>query len=80
MKNIPFEDMCSVRLPHDVQLKRMRRVIQEELTPLQRQTLMSYYYRDMTLEQIAQERGVNKSTVCRTLKRAQQRLRRYLKY
>lgn len=80
MKNIPFEDMCSVRLPHDVQLKRMRRVIQEELTPLQRQTLMNYYYRDMTLTQIAQERGVNKSTVCRTLKRAQERLRRYLKY
>lgn len=80
MKNIPFEDMCSIRLPHDVQLRRMRRVIQEELTPLQRQTLMDYYYRDMTLVQIARERGVNKSTVCRTLKRAQERLRRYLKY
>ena len=34
----------------------------------------------MTITQIAQERGVNKSTVCRTLHRAEQKLRKYLKY
>ena len=33
-----------------------------------------------TLTQIAADRGVNKSTVCRTLKRAEDKLRRYLKY
>ncbi len=80
MRSIPFEEMCSIRLPHDIQLKRMQRVIREELTDLQRQTLLDYYYRQRTLTEIAQERGVNKSTVCRTLKRAEQRLRRYLKY
>jgi RNA polymerase sigma factor (sigma-70 family) len=63
-----------------VQLKRVQRVIQEELTDLQRQTLVAYYFQEQTIAQIAQDRGVNKSTVCRTLHRAEEKLRRYLKY
>jgi RNA polymerase sigma factor (sigma-70 family) len=55
-------------------------VIQEELTPLQRETLSAYYFHRQTIPQIAAERGVNKSTVSRTLRRAEDKLRRYLKY
>ena len=51
-----------------------------ELTPLQRETLIAFYFQEQTLTQIAADRGVNKSTVCRTLKRAEAKLRRYLKY
>ena len=47
---------------------------------LQRETLMAYYFQELTLEQIAKDRGVNKSTVCRTLHRAEEKLRRFLKY
>lgn len=54
--------------------------MQEELTPLQRETLIAFYFQEQTLTQIAADRGVNKSTVCRTLKRAEAKLRRYLKY
>ena len=61
-------------------LKRVQRVMQEELTPLQRETLIAFYFQEQTLTQIAADRGVNKSTVCRTLKRAEAKLRRYLKY
>ena len=68
------------RLPREMQLKRVQRVIKEELTPLQREVLTAYYFQEMTLAQIAQERGVNKSSICRALKRAEDRLRRYLKY
>ena len=68
------------RLPREVQLKRVQRVIQEELTDLQRQPLVAYYFQEQTIAQIAQDRGVNKSTVCRTLHRAEEKLRRYLKY
>ena len=50
------------------------------LTPLQRQTLTAYYFQEQTIPQIAAERGVNKSTVCRTLHRAENKLRRYLRY
>ena len=80
MKNILYEGYLGPRLPREVQLKRVQRVIQEELTELQRYTLVAYYFQEQTLAQIAAERGVNKSTVCRTLKRAEEKLRRYLKY
>ena len=80
MKNILYEGYLGPRLPREVQLKRVQRVIREELTPLQREALVAYYFQEMTMEQIARERGVNKSTVCRTLHRAEEKLRRYLKY
>ncbi len=80
MRNIRFEDYRGPRLPKQVQLRRIQLVIREELTPCQRETLLAYYFQEMTMEQIARERGVNKSTVCRTLHRAEARLRRCLKY
>ena len=80
MKNILYEGYQGIRLPREVQLKRVQRVIREELTPLQRETLLAYYFQEQTITQIAADRGVNKSTVCRTLHRAEEKLRRYLKY
>ena len=80
MKNILYEGYLGTRLPREVQLKRVQRVIKEELTDLQRHTLTAYYFHQQTIPQIAQERGVNKSTVCRTLRRAEEKLRRYLRY
>jgi RNA polymerase sigma factor (sigma-70 family) len=61
-------------------MQRVQRVLQEELTPLQRETLLEYYYQQQTIPQIAARRGVNKSTVSRTLRRAEEKLRRYLRY
>lgn len=80
MKNTRFEGYLGPRLPRQIQLQRVRRVIKEELTDLQREILTAYYFQEMTIPQIAQLRGVNKSTVSRTLKRAEQKLQRYLKY
>ena len=80
MRNILYEGYQGIRLPREVQLKRIQRVIREELTPLQREALIAYYFQEQTITQIAEERGVNKSTVCRTLHRAEEKLRRYLKY
>ena len=80
MRNILYEGYLGPRLPREVQLKRVQRVIREGLTELQRHTLVAYYFQEQTLAQIAEERGVNKSTVCRTLHRAEAKLRKYLKY
>ena len=80
MKSILYEGYRGPRLPKQLQLQRVKRVIDEELTELQRQTLIAYYFQEQTIPQIAAERGVNKSTVSRTLKRAEDKLRRYLKY
>ena len=68
------------RLPREMQIKRVQRVIREELTPLQRETLIAYYFEERTIPQIAADRGVHKSTVSRTLHRAENKLRRFLKY
>ena len=80
MKNTLYEGYRGSRLPKQVQLQRVQRVIREELTELQRQTLIAYYFQEQTIPEIAAERGVNKSTVSRTLRRAEEKLRRYLKY
>ena len=68
------------RLPREMQIKRVQRVITEELTPLQREILTAYYFQEQTMQQIADDRGVNKSTICRTLHRAEEKLRRFLRY
>lgn len=80
MKNILYDGYLGPRLPKDVQLKRVNQVIREELTEIQRQTLIAYYFQQQNIPQIARDRGVNKSTVSRNLRRAEEKLRRYLKY
>ena len=80
MRNILYEGYLGPRLPREVQLKRVRRVIAEELTELQRDTLTAYYFQELSITDIARLRGVNKSTVCRTLHRAEKRQRRCLRY
>ena len=61
-------------------MRRMERVIRSELTELQRDVLLAVYFGGKTQAQIAQERGVSRSTVCRALHRAENRLRRFLRY
>ena len=80
MKNILYEGYEGPRLPRQVQLRRLQRVIENELTESQREILIAYYFQDRTMTQIAQERGVCPSTVCRTLHRAEARVRRCLRY
>ena len=80
MKNILYDGYEGPRLPKEVQMKRVQRVIREELTANQRQILLAYYIQNLTIPQIAQDRGVHKSTVSRTLHRAEEKLRRYLRY
>lgn len=80
MKNTLYEGYEGPRLPRDVQLKRLRRVIEVELTQNQREVLVAYYFQQKNIPQIAQDRGVNKSTVSRTLRRAEERVRRCLRY
>ena len=67
-----------------LRLERLRRnlsvAMDEELTPRQRQLLRMFYYEGKNVTDIARELSVNKSTVSRTLHRAQDRLRRSLRY
>ena len=50
------------------------------LTPLQRDLLQAVYFENVSQAEIAARRGVSRSTVSRTLRRAELRLRRFLRY
>ncbi|MCF2664475.1 sigma-70 family RNA polymerase sigma factor [Oscillibacter valericigenes] len=96
MRNIPFDTRSSEWIgdmtvwlrenseDNQLQLERLRRNLrlarEQELTPCQQQVLELRYERNMSVTQIARHLGVNASTVSRTLRRAQERLRRYLQY
>lgn len=58
----------------------LRQAREQELTPRQRQMLTLYYDQGKNIPQIAEELGVNRSTVSRTLRRARDRLYRCLRY
>ena len=80
MRNTLFDNPRWSHIPRDQQVKRIREVIWEELTELQRYTVVAYYFDRKSILQIAEERCVNKSTVQRTLRRAEKKLKKYLKY
>lgn len=60
--------------------RNLRQAREQELTPRQQQLLALYYDQGMTIPQIAEELGLNRSTVSRTLQRAKARLYRCLRY
>ena len=66
------------------QMNRLKRnlthALRQDITQRQREYMLLYYGRGMSMEAIAKELGVNKSTVSRTLKRGRQRLYRCLRY
>ena len=78
MRNIPFE--MGLKLPKEVQLHRLQNIILEVLSPAQREILTAYYFDGQSIPQIARSRGIHKSTAFRTLRRAENNLRQYLKY
>lgn len=80
IESTPYESYLGIRLPQEVQIERAMRIIDNELTPPQQEILMAYYFQNKTIIQIAAERGRNKSTIARTLHRAEQKLRRFLQY
>ena len=69
---------------NDGELLRLKRNLrlarQEALTARQRQLLRMNFEQNKTVTEIAQELGVNKSTVSRCLRRGQERLRHFLEY
>ena len=80
MRNIVYEGYLGPRLDRATQLRRLKNVIEGELTPCQRRVVEGIYFRQCSVTSLAQELGVNKSTVSRTLRRAQERMRRCLRY
>ncbi|MBC8570601.1 hypothetical protein [Zongyangia hominis] len=60
--------------------KILHRVMKEELTPLQLEYMTRFYFGKETMTQIAQDRGINKSSVSRVIRNGRERIYRVLKY
>ena len=56
------------------------RALKEDITPRQRETMLLYYGQGLNMREIGLKLGVDKSTVARTIKRGEARLRRCLRY
>ncbi|MBQ7099741.1 MAG: sigma-70 family RNA polymerase sigma factor [Oscillospiraceae bacterium] len=80
MKRTLYEGYEGPRLSPATQMQRIRRVIERELTQKQREVILAYYFQDKSIPEIAAERGIHKSSVCRCLQRAEKRVRHCLKY
>ena len=80
MKRTLYEGYEGPRLSPATQMQRIRRVIERELTSKQREIILAYYFPDKSIPEIAAERGIHKSSVCRCLQRAEKRVRHCLKY
>ena len=80
MKSTRSEKYAALGVGRAEQSRRIRRILREELTELQRYTLVAYYFGHKSIPTIAAERGVNNSTVTRTLHRAEEKVKRFLKY
>lgn len=60
--------------------KLLERVIDERLSEKQAAYLRAYYFSGKNVYQVAEDYGVSASTVSRTIKRAEARIRETLKY
>ena len=60
--------------------RNLMRALREDVTPRQRQMLLLYYAERLNMREIGERLGVDKSTVSRTIKRGEARLRRCLRY
>ncbi|MEG0321590.1 MAG: sigma-70 family RNA polymerase sigma factor [Oscillospiraceae bacterium] len=56
------------------------RALKEDVTDRQRELLMMYYSEGVTMKEIGDRLGIDKSTVSRTIKRGERRLHRCLRY
>lgn len=60
--------------------RNLMRAMREDITPRQRQCMTLYYQHGFNTSEIAQALGLDKSTVARTIRRGEARLRRCLRY
>ena len=58
----------------------LHQLLQDELTDLQRSAFVEFHFQGKNMAQIARDRGVYTSTVSRTLRRAEKKLKRFTKY
>lgn len=72
-ENTNSEDIAKLK-------RNLIKALKSDVTPRQREMLMLYYGKGLNMRQIGEMLGVDKSTVSRTVKRGERRLKRCLRY
>lgn len=80
MKSTPYELFTNVQFPPEVQHRRVRMVLEHELTETQRKAVQGYFFEGRTIRAMAREQGVQPSSVWRALQRGLRRMARCLRY
>lgn len=65
---------------HRMMIKILRDIVENELSERQRQMIGLYYYSRMSIPEIAEMLGVNRSTVSRTISRGRRNIMEKMKY
>ena len=63
-----------------IQCEVLQKIIKEQLTNKQQQTLELYYQYNLTIPQISKKTGKNKSTISRSLNSARNKIKNYMQY
>lgn len=80
MRSIPYELFSNVQFPPEVQRRRVRMVIEHELTETQRRAIVGHYFEGKSVRDIAREQGVQPSSVWKAMQRGLRRMARCLRY
>lgn len=80
MRSIPYELFSNVQFPPEVQRRRVRMVIEHELTETQRRAIVGHYFEGKSVREIAREQGVQPSSVWKAMQRGLRRMARCLRY
>ena len=75
-----FHNPTTNRRHLEIAHRALHEVIDRELTPRQREMLLMRYYECKRASQIARELGVHPSTVTRTLRRAEEHIRKSMRF
>lgn len=70
----------SGRPEHQRMLRVLQQAMAQELTPRQMDCIQGYYFQEQKMSQVAEQLGINTSSVSRHLKRARARLARVMGY
>lgn len=75
-----IDDENSNTVKHNLMLKIMNNIIENDLTERQKQMITMYYFQHMDVSEIAGKIGVNRSTVSRTISRGRKNIAEKMKY
>ena len=78
MRNIPYELFSNVQFPPEVQSRRVRMVVDNELTETQRRAIVGYFFEDKSIREISAILSIPQGTVKYHLSQGRNHLKEHI--